>query len=63
MKKINIIIIGCGRVAEHYKSLLKSKPIKEINILGVFDLNLEVAKKFSEGFSKNYFDDLQEIIK
>ncbi len=63
MKKINIIIIGCGRVAEHYKALLKSRPIKEINILGVFDLNLEVAKKFSEGFSKNYFDDLQEIIK
>ena len=56
MEKINIIIIGCGRVAQHYKSLIKNKPIKEINILGVFDANLQVAKKFSEGLTQNYFD-------
>ncbi len=63
MEKINIIIIGCGRVAQHYKSLIKNKPIKEINILGVFDANLQVAKKFSEGLTQNYFDNLQDIIK
>jgi predicted dehydrogenase len=62
-KKINTIFIGCGRVAQHYKSLLKENPIKDINICGVFDLNFEAAKKFSDGLCENYFDNFQELLK
>ncbi len=63
MKKINTIFVGCGRVAQHYKSLIKENPIKEIKIFGAFDSNLETAKKFSENFCDDYFDSLQEILK
>ena len=63
MKKINIIFVGCGRVAQHYKSLIKDNPIKEIKISGAFDTNLEIAQKFSENFCDYYFDSLQEILK
>ena len=62
MKKINTIFIGCGRVAQHYRSLINDNPLKEIKIYGVFDTNLEVAKKFSENFCDNYFDRLQKIL-
>ena len=48
MKKINIIFVGCGRVAQHYKSLIKDNPIKEIKISGAFDTNLEIAKSFQK---------------
>ena len=41
---------------EHSNSRIININIKEINILGVFDANLQVAKKFSEGLTQNYFD-------
>ena len=57
MKKINIIFVGCGRVAQHYKSLIKDNPIKEIKISGAFDTNLEIAKKVIElGAEKIYLN-------
>ena len=60
LKKGDIVIVGqnWGKV----RSLINDNPLKEIKISGVFDTNLEVAKKFSENFCDNYFDSLQKIL-
>jgi len=63
MKKINIAFIGCGRVAQHYKSLLQDKPINDLNVIAVFDLNIKTAKNFSERFSENYLDNFDNLLK
>jgi len=63
MQITNIAFVGCGRVAHHYKSLIISNPIKNINISAVYDLNLDVAEKFSKNFSKKYYKSLDEMLK
>lgn len=62
MKEINIAFVGCGKVANHYKSLINKKEIKNINISGAFDLKEESAKLFSKNFCNNHYSDLVEMI-
>ena len=60
--KIQIAFVGCGRVASHYKLLMNSKNLKNFEIIAVCDENLDKAKKFAEGFSKNFFDNLEQMV-
>ena len=62
MKNFKLAFVGCGKVANHYKNLIKQSPIKNLEISGVCDSNLETAKIFSEKFSKNYFNDLNKML-
>ena len=51
--KINIAIIGCGRIADHHcKSLLKTK---KFNLLGVCDIDEAKAKKLAQKYKTNHF--------
>ena len=62
MKNFKLAFVGCGKVANHYKNLIKQNPIKNLEISGVCDSNLETAKIFSEKFSKKYFNDLDKML-
>lgn len=56
MKKINVAVIGCGRIAGHHCKNIKSNP--EFNLVAVCDLNEErmsvYAKEYSTLGYKNY---------
>ena len=60
MKKINIGLVGCGRVGDYYFDILKSNKIKNFELVAVCDENLEKTKKFKNKFkckiSKSYMD-------
>ena len=62
MKDIKLAFIGCGKVANHYKNLMKKNSIKNINVVGVCDTNIDIAKKFSKDFSKKYYNDIDQML-
>jgi len=61
MKKIKTTIIGCGRVAEHYKKIIKKYKIKNLSVVGVCDLDKEKALKFSKFFKCNPYKNFKEM--
>ncbi len=63
MKNIKVAIIGCGRVAEHYKSILLSNKVQNINVVAVCDVNYRKAKSFSKFFKCNYYKSIKELIR
>ena len=48
MKKVKTTIIGCGRVAEHYKKIIKKYKINNLLIVGVCDLDIKKALIYSK---------------
>jgi UDP-N-acetyl-2-amino-2-deoxyglucuronate dehydrogenase len=62
MKKIKIAFVGCGKVANHYKSLMIKNPISNIQVIAACDKNISVAKEFSKEFCENFYDDLEKMI-
>lgn len=63
MKKIKIGIVGCGRLAEHYKTVLKSGIVKDFEITSVCDKNIDRAKYYAEIYNCKYFQNLSEMVK
>lgn len=63
MKKINTVIVGCGRVAHHYLSLFKQKKISNYKIVAVCDENKNKAEKFSKYFNCYYYKDYRILKK
>jgi len=61
-KEINIVFVGCGRVANHYKNLINSNNLKNFKVIGVCDVNLDKAKKFAKDFSEKFFENLEEML-
>lgn len=59
MQKMNIGLIGCGRVSELHMQAYKN--IKEANVVAVSDINSEKAKAFAQryGIKKIFTDYLQ----
>jgi UDP-N-acetyl-2-amino-2-deoxyglucuronate dehydrogenase len=54
-KSIRIGVIGCGRVAQHYKKILDSGVVSGWRIVGACDIVPERSKEFAEHFdSKSY---------
>jgi len=61
MKKINIGLIGCGRIAgHHFKAVEKNNNFK---ILSVCDLNKEKAKLYSKKYNVPYYGHFDEMLK
>jgi len=58
-----ILIIGCGRVAEHYIFLSKKIFSKKNKIVAVCDLNKKKAMRFSNFFNCNFYLDFELAIK
>ena len=63
-KVINISIIGCGRVSDHYKSIFRSLELDSFKLVGCFDLNQDKSKNFANFFNiksyENYANMLEE---
>jgi len=59
MQKINVGLVGCGRVSEIHMNAYKNIP--EVNVIAVSDINLERAKSFAKKhkISKVYDDALK----
>ena len=59
-KKINIALIGCGRVAEHYKYVFNKIKIKNYVIVAVVDTNTEKAELFGKHFKCKYYTNFKK---
>ena len=60
---IRIGVIGCGRVAQHYMSILDSGVVTGYKIVGSFDIDIERSKNFSDHFDAKCFSNYEELIK
>jgi predicted dehydrogenase len=61
MNQINLVIVGCGYVAEGH--LTAWKKIPEATILAVVDLNQELAKQTAQRWGiRNYYSTLKEAM-
>jgi UDP-N-acetyl-2-amino-2-deoxyglucuronate dehydrogenase len=59
-KKINVAIIGAGRIAEHHlKSIKKNKNFK---LIAICDLNKKKAKNFSLKYKVSYYLDYNKML-
>ena len=61
MKKVKTTIIGCGRVAEHYKKIIKKYKINNLLIVGVCDLDIKKALIYSKFFKCNHYKDFKKM--
>ena len=62
MKNVKVVIIGCGRVAEHYKKIFKILNYKKFKIVGVCDINTDKAASFSKYFNCQFDTNLEDLI-
>lgn len=63
MKKVDVCIIGCGRVAEHYKKIIKKFHINKFVVKAVCDKIELKAQKFSKNFNSRYYNNLKLMLK
>ena len=47
-KNIRIAVLGCGRVANHYKKIFQSGIVSDYELVGFHDILNERSKEFSE---------------
>ena len=60
---IKIAVIGCGRVAQHYKKIFDSGVVSNWKIVGFFDLISERSNSFATHFDTKAFDSFDEMLK
>jgi predicted dehydrogenase len=60
MKKINVAIIGCGRMGQRHAMAYSKHP--KINIVGFFDTNKKLTKKLASSFKKIAYESIEEIM-
>ena len=61
MKKIKIGIVGCGRLAQHYKKIFESGVVKNFEITAVCDKNIDIAKDYAKFYDCKFFNNLSDI--
>lgn len=61
MNRVNIAVVGCGRIAQVYLEACRS--IETINLLAVVDTNPDTAKSVAEEFQCRYFFDYKTMLK
>jgi UDP-N-acetyl-2-amino-2-deoxyglucuronate dehydrogenase len=61
-KQVKILLIGCGRVAEHYKAVFKKIKNKNFIISAVCDLNTNKLKKFQKYYKCNSYKNHKEAM-
>lgn len=60
---MNTVIIGCGRVSEHYKKIFSiSKRIQKIKIIAVCDKDFNKAKSLSNFFNAKPYASIDELL-
>ena len=63
MKKIKIGIVGCGRLAQHYKTVFESGVVQNFEIIAVCDKNIDTTIDYAKLYNCKAFDNLPEMIK
>ena len=59
---MNTVLIGCGRVAQHYKKIFKkSKKIHDLKIIAVCDLDLNKSNEFSNFFNSRSYTNIDKL--
>ena len=62
MKRVKILILGAGKVAQHYKSIFKEIPDEIYQIVGVCDTNFDAAKSLANHFNCEYSTEFNSFI-
>ena len=62
MKKVKILILGAGKVAQHYKGIFKQIPSEIYQIIGVCDVNSDAAKSLANYFKCEYGTEFKSFI-
>jgi predicted dehydrogenase len=61
-RDIKIAIVGCGRVANHYRSILLSGNVSEFQIVGCCDLVAKKASEYAATFQSKAFTSIEEML-
>jgi len=56
----NVLIIGCGFVADYYLSTLQEYP--DLQVDGLFDLRPDASKRLSEAYGLKVYDTMEEAL-
>jgi len=59
---IRIAVLGCGRVANHYKKIFQSGIVSDYELVGFHDILNERSKEFSEIFNSKSFESYEEML-
>ncbi len=60
---LNIVLIGCGRIAVRHAELLGAGLINGAKLVAVCDIDKNKAEKFGSKYGVNYYDSFQEMMK
>ena len=63
MKKVKIVILGAGKVANHYKSIFQEISNEIYQVVGICDKNFNAAKSLAIQFGCEYGDNFESLIK
>lgn len=60
---IQIGLVGCGRVANHYRSIIKNETLRDFNIVGVCDIDLTKAQDYGRSVGAPAFGGIDDLLK
>ena len=59
---ISIAVIGCGRVAQHYKKIFDSGVLSDWCLVGFYDILIERSTYFSEHFKTKSYESFESML-
>ena len=62
INSVRIGVIGCGRVAQHYKKIFNSGEIKNFNLVGFCDILIDKSREIAEFFDSNFYEDYELML-
>jgi len=60
MKKINIAIVGCGRIAQRHAEHIENIP--ELQLQAVCDIKQNRAQELGNEYKVNYYKDIDKLL-
>ncbi len=60
--KIGLGLLGCGRVAQHYRKIFESGVVKNFNIIAVCDLETKKASDLADAFSSKRYSNVENLL-
>ena len=59
---ISIAVIGCGRVAQHYKKIFDSGVLSDWCLVGFYDILIKRSTYFSEHFKTKSYESFESML-
>lgn len=60
---VQIGLIGCGRVANHYRSIINGEALRDFNLVGVCDIDLVKAQEYGRSVGAPAFGEIDDLLK